>query len=122
MVREKSGKSQENLLYSNCGHPVFDIVVYSNSTTMKFWRSKPYGDLSQGLHVRSIVCQHFQRASSLKLLGQFYFNFICSLLAKGKRKFIFCPGHMTKMATMPLQVRTLKIFFSRTIGPVALKL
>ena len=30
----------------------------------------------------SVLCQHFQRASPLKLLGQFHLNFICSLLGK----------------------------------------
>ena len=46
----------------------------------------------------SAVCQHFQRASALQLLGQFHLNFMCSLLAKRGRKF----GHMIKM------VKTLK--------------
>ena len=33
------------------------------------------------------------------------------------------PGHMTKMAAMPIyMVNTLKIFFSRTKGPMTLKL
>ena len=46
----------------------------------------------------SAVCQHFQRASAMQLLGQFHLNFMCSLLAKGRggggeRKF----GHMIKM-------------------------
>ena len=38
----------------------------------------------------SIVCEHFQKASRMNLLGQFHLNFICSLLAKGggERKFI----------------------------------
>ena len=37
----------------------------------------------------SVVCQHFQRSSSLKLLGQFELNFTCSLLAKMERKIFF---------------------------------
>ena len=61
-------------------------------------------------------------ASPLKLLGQFEMNFMCSRLAKGGRKFIFGPGHMTKMAAMPICGKTLKFFFCRTTGPVALKL
>ena len=48
------------------------------------------------------------RHSPLKLLGQFELNYICSL-AKGKGKFMcFRPGHMTKMATMPIFGKTLK--------------
>ena len=58
---------------------------------------------------KSVVCQHFQRASPMKLLGQFQLNFICSLLAKGGKKvYIFHPGHMTKMATMPTYGKNLK--------------
>ena len=50
----------------------------------------------------SIVRQHLQKTSSLKLLGQFQLNFICSLQAIGERKFfIFGPGHITKMP-MPI--------------------
>ena len=44
-----------------------------------------------------------QRISPLKLLVQFQLNFICGLQAKGERQFIyFGPGHMTKMAAMPI--------------------
>ena len=32
----------------------------------------------------SVVCQNFETACSLKLLGQFQSNFICSLQANGK--------------------------------------
>ena len=32
------------------------------------------------------------------------------------------PGHMTKMATMPIMVKKIKIFFSRTSGPISVKL
>ena len=64
---------------------LFDTIMHSNSTTMKVWRSRSFGDLGQ----RSVVCQHFQRSSPLKLLGQFHLIFICSLLAKGERKFIY---------------------------------
>ena len=51
----------------------------------------------------SDVCQDFQKVSPLKLLCQFHLNFICSLLAKKETKLIYsCPGHMTKMADMPI--------------------
>ena len=40
---------------------------------------------------------------SLKLLDQIELNFICSLQAIGGKKiYIFHPGHMTKMAAMPI--------------------
>ena len=43
--------------------------------------------LAKGL--MSVVCQHFQRATPLKLLDKFEFNFICSLLANRESKFIY---------------------------------
>ena len=46
-----------------------------------------------------IRCQHFQTFSPLKLLSQL--NFICSPRANGEREYIFGPGPMIKMATMP---------------------
>ena len=48
-----------------------------------------------------VWCQHFQK-TSLKLCGQCQLNFICSFQARGERKVIFGPGHMTKMAAMPV--------------------
>ena len=48
------------------------------------------------------VHDHYFQTSSLKLLGQSKPNLILSLLGKGERK--FGPGHMTKMATMPIHV------------------
>ena len=39
--------------------------------------------------VTSVVCQNLQRASPLKLHGQFELNLICSLQANGERKFSF---------------------------------
>ena len=47
----------------------------------------------------------FSKGFFLRLLGQFHLNFICSLLVKGKRKFI---GHITKMAAMPIDGKDLK--------------
>ena len=46
-----------------------------------------------------IVSQQFQR-DSLKPLGQFQLNFICSL----QKVYTFGPGHMTKLAMMPKYV------------------
>ena len=75
----------------------------------------------------SVICLHFQRTSPLKLLGQFQLNFICSLQAKGGTKIyiyvhVYDPGHVTKMAAMPIYGKTLKIFFSRTTWEISLKL
>ena len=51
----------------------------------------------------SIVRQHFQKVSSLKPVGQFELNFIYSLLANDKGKFIcFRPGHIAEIAAMPI--------------------
>ena len=55
----------------------------------------------------SVMCQHFQKGSTLKLLGQFYLNFICSLQEKGAEIFIFGPGHMAKIDAMPIYGKTL---------------
>ena len=65
-----------------------------------------------------IICQHFQRTSPVKLLGQVQLNLICSLQTKGERKFIFILGHRTKMVDMPIYGKTLLFFFSRTDSPM----
>ena len=39
---------------------------------------------------------------------------------KGTTVYLNGPGHLTKMA--PITIYVLKIFFSRTAGPIALKL
>ena len=69
-----------------------------------------------------VICQHFQRASSLKLPGQFHLNFIYSLLARVERRFLyFRRGHITKMAAMTIyDINLKKTFFSRTNGPITL--
>ena len=55
----------------------------------------------------SVFRQHFQRTSHLKLLGQFHFNFISSLKARRGDLYLFGPGHMTKMAAMPMYGKNL---------------
>ena len=64
--------------------------------------------------VASVVLQHLQRTCHLKLLGIFQLNFIYSLQARGggggwrgRKLYIFGPGHITKKATKPM-VKTLK--------------
>ena len=66
------------------------LLVQSCIQIQPLWNSGGQGHLvtlARG-HM-SVVCQHFQRASPLKLLGQFYLNFICSLVAKGERNYIY---------------------------------
>ena len=69
----------------------------------------------------SAVCQHFQKAF-LKLHGKFQPDFIRSLQLTGERKFIFGLGHMTNVAVVPIYGKNLKIFYSITTQPIALKL
>ena len=57
------------------------------------------------LYDHHVYDHHFQR-SSLKPLGQSKPNFMWSLLGKGERK--NGPGHMTKMAAMPIYGKNLQ--------------
>ena len=57
----------------------------------------------------SSVRSHFQTSSPLKPLGQSKPNFMWSLLWEGGKKVcINGPGHMTKMAAMPIYGKNLK--------------
>ena len=70
----------------------------------------------------SSVGQHFQTSSPLKPLGQLNSNFIWRLL-RGTKVCSNGPGHMTKMAAMPIYGKNpLKIFFSITRRPMTLGL
>ena len=54
------------------------------------WNSRDRGHLvSLAKGHMSVACQHFQRSSPLKILGQFHLNVICGLLAKWEKKFIY---------------------------------
>ena len=56
------------------------------------------------------VCQHFQTSSPLKPLGRLKPNSIWSLLGMVERNFCSnSPGHMTKVAAMPIYDKNLKI-------------
>ena len=66
----------------------------------------------------SVVCQHFQRRSSLKLTGQFQLNFIYSLLANGN---MFGPGHMTTIGTIPIYCKHFKNLFLQNHSADCLK-
>ena len=70
---------------------------------------EPSGELivypCSGVHCRDRG-QQFQ-TSSLKPLGQSKPNVLWSLLGKGQKVYINGPGHMTKMATMPIYGKNL---------------
>ena len=87
---------------------LFDTIMHQNP----LWNSRGQGHLvTLARGHKSVVCQHFQRASSLKLLGKFHLNFVCSLLAKGERKFIFFFVQVTRPRWLPCLYmhKTLKI-------------
>ena len=70
-----------------------------------------------------ICLSTFSRDFSSETTGSILIKFHMQPLGKGGRKvYIFGQGHITKMAAMPMYDKTLKIFFSRTTGPIALKL
>ena len=66
----------------------------------------------------SVVCLHFQRL----LHRPISFKFHMQPFSKGEKKvYIFRPGHMAKMAAIPIHGQNFKIiFFSRTTGPIGL--
>ena len=66
---------------------------------------------------------HFQR-SGLKPLGQSKPNFILSIYRKWEPMcmYISSPGHMTKMAAVPIYGKNPSKVFSGTCGPISTKL
>ena len=69
-----------------------------------------------------VYYNNIQRFSSLKSLGikaKFYRK---NLWEVGTNMFINNPGHMTKMADMPIQDKNPSKLFSRTAEPIATKL
>ena len=83
-----------------------DVEVHCNSMPLKFLRSRSFIDLGLG----SLVCplSTFSKGFSSETTWPISVNFICSLLAKGETNYIFGPGHMTKMATIPRYGKNLK--------------
>ena len=68
--------------------------------------------LSQPWGYIHVYDHHFQSCSSLKPLGQSKPNFMWSLLGKEERKLTLNgPGHMNKMAVMPIYVKNLQKSF-----------
>ena len=73
----------------------------------------------------SVVCQHFERASPLKLLGKSHLNVIYMHLSgkMGKKVYTLGVGHKNKMPAMPIYGKNLKkTFFSKSPVKIALKL
>ena len=69
----------------------------------------------QSLRRPSVVRPQFQTSSPLKPLGQSNSNSYGDSSGRGTKVCSNGPGHMTKMATMPIYGKNpLKIFFSRT--------
>ena len=58
----------------------------------------------------SVVCQQFQRASPLKLLGQFHLKLICSLIAKGES--VSSPLQLAESLTCQQKSGNVIFFFS----------
>ena len=99
----------------------FDTVVYSNLTTVKFLRSRSFGDLGQRSHVSCLST--FSTGFSSETTGQISFKFHRQSFNKGVKKvYIFRQGHMTKIAAMPIYNKNLKMFFSRTTELIILQL
>ena len=83
---------------------VFDTVVHSKSTTMKFLRLMSFGDLGQRSHVSclSIFSKDFFSETTRPILFKFHRH---SSSKRGKKVYIFRLGRMTKMTAMPIYVR-----------------
>ena len=71
-----------------------------------------------------ICLSTFLKDFSSENTGPISIKFHMQPLGKGGKKvYIFCPGHITKMATLPIYGKNLKkIFFSKTTRLIALKL
>ena len=71
-----------------------------------------------------ICLSTFLKDFSSENTGPISIKFHMQPLGKGGKKiYIFCPCHITKMATLPIYGKTpQKIFFHKTIRLIALKL
>ena len=77
------------------------MKMHSNTTTKKFYRSKSVGDRGQ----RPVISwlSTFSKDFSSETTGPISFKFQLQPLGKGgKNVYTFSPGHMTKIATMPI--------------------
>ena len=60
----------------------------------------------------SVSRQHFQSTSPLKFLSQFQLNLFGASRKGGKKVYIYGPGHMTKVAAMPIYGENFKKYSS----------
>ena len=98
-IVQLTSRQSRQVFYSSCFcRTCFSMVQYWCPILAPLSQGLRGGELTEGSLRRTSVVyrQHFQRTSSLKIMGQFHLNLICSLQAKGGRKvYIFRPGHMT---------------------------
>ena len=69
------------------GFVLFNTIMQSDSSTMKFYMSKSFCDLGQKSHVSRLLT--FSKGFYTETTGQFHVNFICTLLAKVERKYAY---------------------------------
>ena len=85
----------------------FDTVMHQNLTPMKFWRSRSFVDLGQSSHVSCLV--NIFKGIVPETPGPISLKFHMQPPSKGGKKiYIFCPDHRTKMGTMTIYGRNLK--------------
>ena len=67
------------------------------------------------------VCSHFHKSSSLKLLGHSKPSSLCEASIERGNQCVYLnnPGHMTKMAAMPIYDKNPSKLFSETCGHLA---
>ena len=88
---------------------LFDTIEHSNTTTLKFWRSKSFGELGLRSHVSCLLT--FSKDFIIETDEPISFKFHMQPPGKGGKEIyihIFCPGHMTKMAAMTVCGKKLK--------------
>ena len=104
--------------------PSYKLTLWAfGSGELKIWT--PGVDLPPPQGNVHIYYNNIQRSFSLKALGHSKPNFIGSIYMKGESMYIFInnPGHMIKMAAMPIYGKNpSKFFFSLTTGPISTKL
>ena len=78
-----------------------NTVVPSNSTTMKFWRSRAFDDVGQRSHVSCLLT--FSKGFFSETAGPILFKFHMQPSSKeGKKVYVFSLIYMTKMAATPI--------------------
>ena len=86
---------------------LFETIEHSDSTTMELWRSRSCGDLCQRSHVSSLST--FSEGFFSETTEPISFKFHMQPSTKGgKKDDILRPGHMTKIAAIPIYGKNLK--------------